>query len=566
MVAVTLYLGVLLATLAYAYFKMFYRRQRPGEPPLVPGHFIWGNGAQFQQHAVNFLLSTVKKFGDVFTLRIFNEHWTMILDIHSYERFAREKNFDFDAIQVHVNRNVFGYKLVDARRMISEAGQKVNGKYLFSSLGNFHDNLKRSFKATIESTKQVQEPVVTQNVTSINNLANEKNSLYDTIDNKDISNYQDSINPSVGLNPLLEKAAVDYNDGWEIDNLRQLASKTFFSPVFYTIFGRGVPGQEGNFHPQVFHKNFDKFHKYFNYLYLGFPAKLFPKALEAVGILAQQPKSLDMIEREGCSEYIKFATKFMLQHSQSERDIICHNLVFLHVNYNTFRAVYWCLYKMMEDLSILDALRKEVDEVVAAKSSGTNEDDLVAEFTLEDINKMPVVDSFLKEVLRWTSGVFMIRKCVKDTKFTTDSGQTFNVRAGDKVAIYPPVIHHDPEIYENPSEFRYNRFIDADFYKNGKKIKHPLVGFGSLCPGQKLAIFQIKWFIVNFVNSFKLELEAGEFTKPDTSKYGHEILPPLNDVKCRYKPRESVPELRYVNNYGQNGTKGLGGISSGNML
>ncbi|XP_059146741.1 prostacyclin synthase-like [Physella acuta] len=558
MAAVTIYLGLVIIALVYAYFKMFYRRLRPGEPPLAPGHFLWGNGKQFTEHAVKFLHQAHKKCGDVFTIRFLNQYWTMVLDIHSYEKFAKEKNFDFDAIQEQVNQNVFGYQLVDARKMISEAGQKVNGKHLFTSLENFAKNLTEAFKETASEMDHAGKVIP-----SNNNNKNLKQDAYDNLQNE-INHAKDS---SYFINSQNSLTHPQYNpDAWCEDNLRNLASKTFFSPVFYTIFGRGEPGKEGNFHPQVFHKNFDQFHKYFNFLWFGMPVQMFQQAVEAVGILAQQPSSSDMMNRDGCSDYIKFATEFMLKHSQSERDIICHNLVFLHVNYNTFRAVYWCMYKLMEDATVMAAVRKEVEEVVEAKRTGANSSEYEAEFTTEDINKLPVVDSYLKEIIRWTSGVFMVRKCVEDTSFTTDKGETFNIRKGDKVAIYPPVFHHDPEIFESPETFKYDRFIDADFYKNGKKIKHPLIGFGSLCPGQKLSMLQIKWFIINIVNSFKLELVEGERTAPHTGMYGHEILPPTNDVQCRFKPREGACTLKYVNNYGSNGSKGLGGISSGNML
>nr|KAI8733043.1 prostacyclin synthase-like [Biomphalaria glabrata] len=555
MAAVTIYLAVLILTLIFAYFKLFYRRLRKGEPPLAPGHFLWGNGKQFTEHAVKFLQGAHKKCGDVFTIRFLNQYWTMVLDIHSYERFAKEKNFDFDAIQEQVNHNVFGYQLVDARKMIGEAGQKVNGKHLFTSLEHFAENLTEAFKETASEKDRMMNERNSRKMNQVNTAHNDISLCYES---HHISQH--------GWDKIEDMTDKFMADTWCEDQLRNLASKTFFSPVFYTIFGRGQPGANDNFHPQVFHKNFDQFHKYFNFLWFGMPVQMFPQAVNAVGVLAQQPSSADMMQREGCSEYIKFATEFMLKHNQSERDIICHNLVFLHVNYNTFRVVYWCMYKLMEDQTVMAAVRKEVDEVVEAKRTGASASEYEAEFTTEDINKLPVVDSFLKEIIRWTSGVFMVRKCIEDTAFTTESGQTFNIRKGDKVAIYPPVFHQDPEIYENPETFKYDRFIDADFYKNGKKIKHPLIGFGSLCPGQKLSMLQIKWFIINIVNSFKLELIEGEKTAPNTGMYGHEILPPTNDVQCRFKPREGVCALKYINNYGSNGSKGLGGISSGNML
>lgn len=44
----------------------------------------------------------------------------------------------------------------------------------------------------------------------------------------------------------------------------------------------------------------------------------------------------------------------------------------------------------------------------------------------------------------------MVRYISEDTDFTLESGGTYTCRQGDRVAIYPPAIHMDPEIYEEP--------------------------------------------------------------------------------------------------------------------
>ncbi|GFO45066.1 hypothetical protein PoB_007157100 [Plakobranchus ocellatus] len=575
---VTAVLGFLLLGLIAAYFKFLYRKLRPGEPPIAPGHWFWGNCIQFKEHAVKFLLKTHAMCGDVFTVRFLNQHITMVLDIHSYERFSREKNFDFHAIEKQVNRNVFQYELVNSRKMIREAGQKVNGRHLFSSMENFAQNLTEAFKETISGEADTQassnsnilkadaamqdqsEKVKKLNILNTAPSATTRNnSAINDINSVSSVHQQPSPAPSLASpDDTTSDPIININNdtigqkvsSWHEDDLRNFASRIFFSPLFYSIFGRGVKGQEKSFQPQVFHKMFDQFHKYFNFLWLGVPPQLFPEAVKAGAVLGQQPHSGEMVKRDGCSEYIKFATEFMLKHGQTEREIVSHNLVFLHVNYNTFRVVYWCMYKLMEEAGVMAALKAEVDEVIEAKRSGATPEEAVAEFTADDINKMPAVDSFLKEIFRCMSGVFMIRKVLKDTSFTTESGAVYNMREGDRVAIYPPAFHYDPEIYEDPETFKYDRYIDATFYKNGKEIKHPVIGFGSLCPGQKLAILEIKWFIINLINSFKLELLDGERTMPNINMYGHEILPPTHDVRCRFLAKEKPVKLTYFNNFG----------------
>jgi len=60
------------------------------------------------------------------------------------------------------------------------------------------------------------------------------------------------------------------------------------------------------------------------------------------------------------------------------------------------------------------------------------------------------VDSIVQETTRLSSGVFMVRYVTEDTNFETERGQKFLIRKGDRLAIYPPALHKDPEIFEDP--------------------------------------------------------------------------------------------------------------------
>ena len=95
-------------------------------------------------------------------------------------------------------------------------------------------------------------------------------------------------------------------------------------------------------------------------------------------------------------------------------------------------------------------------------------------------------------------------------------------------------------------EFKYDRFVDATFYKNGREVKTPLLAFGSLCPGRKLAILQAKWYVLNLVHQCDFELLPGQKTEPDARYHGHEILPPTNDVRMKYRLREHHRKLIFA--------------------
>lgn len=101
-------------------------------------------------------------------------------------------------------------------------------------------------------------------------------------------------------------------------------------------------------------ENFETFHQYFNFLWLGAPIYIFPKALIALRQLMKIPDSSVLLEREDLCFYLREAITFMLQTHQTEGDIKGHNLVFLHVNYNTFRLfLHLCCWLLSVFVGIL---------------------------------------------------------------------------------------------------------------------------------------------------------------------------------------------------------------------
>ncbi len=148
--------------------------------------------------------------------------------------------------------------------------------------------------------------------------------------------------------------------------------------------------------------------------------------------------------------------------------------------------------------------------------------------------------------MRLSSGVFMVRYITEDTWFTTTgSNEKFLMREGDRVAIYPPAIHKDPEIYEEPEVFKYDRFVDAKFYKNDQQLKTPIMAFGSRCPGQRYALLQLKWFIVQIMSRFEFRLQDDEHAEYDYKYHGHEILPPVKDIHMDFRQRSTYPRLSF---------------------
>ena len=66
------------------------------------GNLLWGNAADFASDAISFLHDAQRRHGNVFTLRLINQHVTMVMDPHSYTSLSNERNFDFEPIQKQV--------------------------------------------------------------------------------------------------------------------------------------------------------------------------------------------------------------------------------------------------------------------------------------------------------------------------------------------------------------------------------------------------------------------------------------------------------------------------------
>jgi len=269
-----------------------------------------------------------------------NQHITVIMDPQSYEAVSREKNFDFDPIQKQVNKNVFSYFLIEPKKMLMETTKTVKGDMMLEALETYVDNLDMSYKS-VSSASQGQ---------------------------------------------------VKFDeDGkrWESDGLRHLASRTVFDAIFNTIFGRD---DDHKFNSALAFENFETFHKYFNYLWLGFPIALFPKAQKAQKEMLCMPDAEEMLGRCDLSIYLRKAVQFMQEHGQSEMDMKGHNLVYLHVNYNTFRLAFWVLNNLIEDKKALEALNGEIQDLMdARKSKETN----TLRLSIKDLENMRILGTNL---------------------------------------------------------------------------------------------------------------------------------------------------------------------------
>uniref|UniRef100_T1KYD0 Cytochrome P450 n=1 Tax=Tetranychus urticae TaxID=32264 RepID=T1KYD0_TETUR len=134
-----------------------------------------------------------------------------------------------------------------------------------------------------------------------------------------------------------------------------------------------------------------------------------------------------------------------------------------------------------------------------------------------DRQQMPFTMAFIYETLRFSSIVALnlLRRATEDTKvggysIPKDSLVIFNFWS----------VHHDPNLWDNPEQFKPERFLNED---KSKAIKPPyLVSFSGgkrVCPGESLAYLQIFLYLVSFLQQFEISAESGKDISAERAFY-----------------------------------------------
>lgn len=168
----------------------------------------------------------------------------------------------------------------------------------------------------------------------------------------------------------------------------------------------------------------------------------------------------------------------------------------------------------------------------------------------DQLDNMPVLDSIIKEAMRLSSASMNVRVAKEDFLLHLDNQEAYHIRKDDVIALYPPMLHYDPEIYEDPYEYKFDRFLDekgqekTTFHRSGRRLRYFYMPFGSgvtKCPGRFFAVYEIKQFLSLVLSYFDMELldPATRIPPLDQSRAGLGILQPTYDVDFRYKLKSS---------------------------
>lgn len=150
----------------------------------------------------------------------------------------------------------------------------------------------------------------------------------------------------------------------------------------------------------------------------------------------------------------------------------------------------WTLYLLSRHPEVANRIRQEGEEVYGDRAP-----------TADDVEALRYTRSVMLETLRlYPPAWALIRTAARDDEI---SGQ--KIKAGDRIVLCPYLIHHDPRYWDDPEEFRPERF-DAGKIKS--RVKYSYLPFGAgkrFCLGGQLSQVETILALTTLLRRFRPE-------------------------------------------------------------
>lgn len=160
-------------------------------------------------------------------------------------------------------------------------------------------------------------------------------------------------------------------------------------------------------------------------------------------------------------------------------------------------TVEWAISELLKRPEIIKKATEELDRVIGRER-------WVEE---KEIQTLPYIEAIVKETMRLhpVAPMLVPRQTREDV---TING--YDIPAGTRVLVNVWTIGHDPAVWENPDEFRPERFLEKSIDVKGHDFE--LLPFGSgrrMCPGYNLGLKVIQVSLANLLHGFNWRLPDG---------------------------------------------------------
>uniref|UniRef100_A0A4X2JPW9 Cytochrome P450 family 8 subfamily B member 1 n=1 Tax=Vombatus ursinus TaxID=29139 RepID=A0A4X2JPW9_VOMUR len=449
------------------------RQRRPREPPLDKGFIPWlGHGRDFYKDASNFLKRMQERHGDIFTVQLGGRYITFVTDPFSFDAILKE---DKSKLEPHKFSHELVFQVFEFQRLKDQKNmtRSNTSKHLTGT------DLVGITQAVMDSLKILM------------------------------------LEPDAGLRSGPQE--------WKQDGLFQYCHSTVFRAGYLALFGN-LPTNGKAGHAQDLlqsQKIFEEYRKFDTLLPQMIYSLLLPKEKQEIrrlkhffwDILSPQ----HIMEKDNVSGWIRSTQQLLSDVGISEIEQSKYNLVALWASQGNSSVVpFWTLLFLLKNPKALKAVREEAERVLRKMGQEMRPGGVPITVEYSMLQQTPVLDSVMEETLRMVVAPHLTKFVMEDMILKMDDGREYALRQGDAVFIFPYLfLHMDPEIYPDPTTFKYDRFLNPDgsrkvtFYKQGRRIKSHMLPWGSgitICPGRFFALNKIKMFVLLMVTQYDIEL------------------------------------------------------------
>ncbi|CAI9093805.1 OLC1v1029385C1 [Oldenlandia corymbosa var. corymbosa] len=195
----------------------------------------------------------------------------------------------------------------------------------------------------------------------------------------------------------------------------------------------------------------------------------------------------------------------------------------------TSNTVEFAMAEMMHNSETLTKVQQELETVVG-------KDRIVEE---SDIHKLPYLYAVMKETLRLHPALpLLVPHCPSESCIVGG----YTIPKGARVFVNVWAVHRDPSIWENPLEFRPERFLNDKLDYSGNDFNYFPFGSGRrICAGTAMAERMFMFSLASLIHSFDWKVPDGE-TLDVEEKFGI-VLKKRNALVAIPTPRLSNVSL-----------------------
>ncbi|KAH6893746.1 cytochrome P450 [Coprinopsis sp. MPI-PUGE-AT-0042] len=171
----------------------------------------------------------------------------------------------------------------------------------------------------------------------------------------------------------------------------------------------------------------------------------------------------------------------------------------------------------------------QIDEVVGADRLPT----------FDDLERLPYIQAFVKEIGRWHSVTPLALPHVSDKE---DIFNGYRIPASTMILPNTWAVMHDPNIFDSPMEFRPERYLDKSGKLDPSVLDPEAAAFGygrRICPGRHFSTESLALMALNVLASFDVQPATDEAGQPIPLSLS--VTPTVTSTpkpfQCQIKPR-----------------------------